>query len=253
MLLAPWRDIFLVFGGYAAAIGLWTYLRLPETLHPEYRLTLTLPHVVGALRLVLGQRISLCYTLAITIMFGSLLSYVGMVQQIFADIFHRASWMPGVFALCAVSMGVAAYMNSRIVERIGMRVVSHSALLVFIGVTAVHAVIAALGLERLWSFVLLQAATMVCYALTASNFGAMAMEPVGAVAGVGASLQGFITTLGGALLGAAIGRLFDGSTLPLAGGALCSGLAALLLVLMAERGRLFRPHHSAAASATVSG
>jgi DHA1 family bicyclomycin/chloramphenicol resistance-like MFS transporter len=248
LLLAPWRDIFLVFGVYGATIALWAFLRLPETLHPEFRLTLTVPHILGAVRLVLGERASLCYTLAVTIMFGSLLSYVGMVQQIFADVFHRASWMPAVFALCAISMGAAAYTNSRIVERLGMRAVSHTALLLFIGVTAVHASIAAFGLERLWSFVLLQSATMACFALTASNFGAMAMEPVGAVAGIGASLQGFITTLGGALLGAVIGRQFNGSTLPLAAGALCSGLLSLFFVLLAERGRLFRPHHPVALS-----
>jgi MFS transporter, DHA1 family, multidrug resistance protein len=247
LLLAPWRDIFLVFGVYGAAIALWALLRLPETLHPEHRLTMTVPHILGAVRLVLGERASLYYTLAVTIMFGSLLSYVGMVQQIFADVFHRASWMPAVFALCAISMGAAAYTNSRIVERLGMRAVSHTALLLFIGVTAVHTLIAAFGLERLWIFVVLQSATMACFALTASNFGAMAMEPVGAVAGIGASLQGFITTLGGALLGAAIGRQFNGSTLPLAAGALCSGLVCLLFVLLAERGRLFRPHHPLAA------
>lgn len=243
LLVAPWRYVFLVFGGYGAAVAVWAYLRLPETLHPEYRLTLTVPHIVGAVRLVLGERTSLCYTLAIAIMFGSLLSYVGMVQQIFADVFHRPSWMPAVFALCALSMGAAAYMNSRIVERLGMRAVSHTALLLFIGVSAVHALIAAIGLEGLSSFVVLQSATMACFALTASNFGAMALEPVGAVAGIGASLQGFITTLGGALLGAAIGRLFNGSTVPLAAGALCSGLASLLFALLAERGRLFRAHH----------
>ncbi|HEX9474534.1 MAG TPA: multidrug effflux MFS transporter [Steroidobacteraceae bacterium] len=251
LLVAPWRDVFVVFGVYGAAIALWAYLRLPETLHPEYRLTLTVPHVVGAVRLVLGERASLCYTLAITILFGSLLSYVGMVQQIFADVFHRANWMPAVFALCALSMGAAAYMNSRIVERLGMRAVSHTALLLFIGVTAVHAAIAAFGFERLWTFVLLQSATMACFALTASNFGAMAMEPVGAVAGIGASLQGFITTLGGALLGAAIGRLFNATTVPLAAGALCCGLLSLLFALLAERGRLFRPHHALATDATV--
>lgn len=246
LLLAPWRDIFLLFGVFGAAIALWAYLRLPETLHPEYRLTLTVSHILGAVRLVLGERASLCYTLAVTVMFGSLLSYVGMVQQIFADVFHRANWMPTAFALCAISMGAAAYMNSRIVERLGMRVVSHTALLVFIGVTAVHASIAAFGLERLWSFVVLQSATMACFALTASNFGAMAMEPVGAVAGIGASLQGFMTTLGGALLGAAIGRQFNGTTVPLAAGALCSGLVSLIFALLAERGRLFRPHHPVA-------
>jgi DHA1 family bicyclomycin/chloramphenicol resistance-like MFS transporter len=247
LMLAPWRDIFVVFGVFAAAIVLWAYLRLPETLHPEYRLTLTVPHVLGAVRLVATERSSLCYTLAVTILFGSLLSYVTMVQQIFADVFHHASLMPAVFALCALSMGVAAYLNSRIVERLGMRAVSHTALLVLIGVAVVHVACAALGLERMWVFVLLQSATMACYALTASNFGAMAMEPVGSVAGIGASLQGFTTTLGGALLGAAIGRLFNGSTLPLAAGALVSGLLGLLFVLLAERGRLFRPHHPVAA------
>jgi len=72
---------------------------------------------------------------------------------------------------------------------------------------------------------------------------------VGRVAGIGASLQGFITTLGGALLGALIGREFNGSTLPLAAGALCSGALSLAVVLLAERGRLFRPHHPVAASA----
>jgi DHA1 family bicyclomycin/chloramphenicol resistance-like MFS transporter len=94
---------------------------------------------------------------------------------------------------------------------------------------------------------MLQAATMACIGLTASNFGAMAMEPVGSVAGIGASLQGFISTFGGAVVGALIGRRFNGSTLPLAGGAFVCGLASLAFVLLAEHGRLFRPQHAAAA------
>jgi len=244
LLLAPWRYIFIVFGVFASLIWLWALLRLPETLHPEYRLTLTRPHIVGAVRLVLGNRTSLYYTLAMMVMFGSLLAYVGMVQQIFAEFFHHASLMPIVFAICAMSMGAATFLNSRIVERIGMRTISHTALLLFIGVTAIHVLVAAAGLERLWTFVLLQSATLACFGLAASNFGAMAMEPVAAVAGVGASLQGFITTCGGALVGAAIGRQFSGSTLPLAGGALGCGVLALLFVLLAEHWRLFRHYHT---------
>jgi MFS transporter, DHA1 family, multidrug resistance protein len=244
LLLAPWRYIFMVFGVFASGIGVWALLRLPETLHPEFRLTLTRGHIFNAIRLVLGNRISLCYTLAITVMFGSLLAYVGMVQQIFADVFHRASLMPTMFALCAVFMGLASLLNSRIVERLGMRRISHAALLLYIGVTLVHVLVASLGLEKLWTFVALQSATMACFSLAASNFGAMAMEPLGAIAGVGASIQGFTTTFGGALVGAAIGRQFSHSTLPLAGGALASGLVCLACVLLAEHGRLFRPHHA---------
>ena len=239
LLLAPWRYIFIVCGGFATLVWLWALLRLPETLHPEYRLILTRSHIAGAIRLVLGNRISLCYTLAMGVMFGSLLAYVGMVQQIFSEVFHRPRLMPTMFALCAGSMGVAAFLNSRMVERLGMRRISHSALLLFIIIGAVHVLVAESGIEPLWAFVLLQSATMACFSLSMSNFGAMAMEPVGSVAGIGASLQGFISTLGGAVVGAMIGRQFNGSTLPLAAGALGCGIASLLFVLLAETDACF--------------
>jgi len=251
--IAPWRSIFLLFGGFAAIVLLWVMLRLPETLHPEFRLVLK-PHQIGqAIGLVLGNRVSLCYTFTLAIMFGSILAYVGMVQQIFQDVFHRPSLMPGMFAICASSMGVTSYLNSRIVERVGMRTISQIGILIFIGVTALHVLVVMLGLERLWTFVLLQSLTMACIGLTASNFGAMAMEPVGSVAGVGASLQGFISTTGGALVGASIGKWFSGTTLPLALGALLCGLTGLCLVIFAERGRLFSPHHSAGAPIETPG
>ena len=170
-----------------------------------------------------------------------------MVQQIFEDVFRRPGLMPTMFALCAPSMGVTAFLNSRIVERVGMRIISQVGLLVFIAITGVHLLIVALGLERLWTFVALQSATMACVGLTASNFGAMAMEPLGAVAGIGASLQGFISTFGGAVVGTLIGRRFNGSTVPLVSGAFACGLACLMCVLLAEQWRLFRPQHHAEA------
>ncbi len=248
----PWRTIFILIGAFAALVWAWTALRLNETLHPEYRMTLTLRHIVKATRLVLGDRGSVCYTLALTVMFASIMAYVGMVQQIFGAVFHRAALMPGMFALCAVSMGAAAYVNARIVERLGMRKISHTALLCFIGTTALHVLIAASGWERLWTFVALQAVTMAGFSLAVSNFGAMAMEPIGAVAGIGASLQGFISTFGGALVGALIGRYFNGTTLPLALGSLGCGLAGLVFVLFAEKGTLFRNQPGLPQTASVT-
>jgi len=243
LLLAPWRFVFIVFAAFAAIIAAWAMLRLPETLHSEFRLMLTVRHIAGAAVTVITDRTSICYTLAVAVMFGALIAYVGMVQQIFAAVFHRASWMPSMFALCAIFMGLASLLNSRIVERLGMRRISHAALLVYIGVTLGHVLVAALGLEQLWTFVVLQSVTMACFSLAVSNFGAMALDPLGAIAGIGASLQGFITTFGGALIGAAIGRNFNGTTLPLAIGALGAGIVSLVCVMFAERGRLFRPHH----------
>jgi DHA1 family bicyclomycin/chloramphenicol resistance-like MFS transporter len=251
LLFAPWRYIFIVSSVFASIVWLWALLRLKETLHPEYRMILTRGHVAGAVRLVIGDRASRYYTLALAVMFGSIMAYVGMVAQIFADVFHRPGLMPAMFALCAVTMGCAAYLNSRLVERLGMRLISHTALLCFIGVTALHVVAAAAGWEQLWTFVAFQAVTMAFFSLSVSNFGAMAMEPIAPVAGIGASLQGFASTFGGALVGAAIGRFFNGTTLPLAGGALGCGLTSLVFVLAAEHGRLFRHHHTASAAGAV--
>ena len=240
---ARWRDIFIACGVFGALVLVWASLRLKETLHPEYRMTLNPTRIAGAVRMVAGNRASLWYTLAGAAMFASIMAYVGMVAQIFDDVFHRGSLMPGMFALCATTMGFAAYLNSRSVERLGMRLISHAALLCFIGITSLHLVAAALGWEQLWTFVAFQAVTMAFFSLSVSNFGAMAMEPLGEVAGVGASLQGFVSTFGAALLGAVIGRFFNGSTVPLAAGSLGCGLASLGFVLIAERGRLFRRQH----------
>ena len=244
LFIAPWRYIFVVFAVFAAMVAVWGFLRLPETLHPEYRMTLTRKHVLNAAKLVLGTRASIFYTLAMMVMFGTIMAYVGMVAQIFSEVFHRPKLMPSMFALCAIFMGMAAYLNSRIVERLGMRLISHTALLLFIAVTGLHVLIAALGLEQIWTFVLLQSLTMATFSLSVSNFGAMAMEPMGAIAGIAASLQGFISTFSGALVGILIGEQFNGSTVPLAAGSLCCGFVSLGFVLLAEKGRLFRAHHS---------
>jgi MFS transporter, DHA1 family, multidrug resistance protein len=246
--VGSWRYIFIACGLFATTVGIVAFVRLPETLHPEYRLALKPKQIAAAVRLVLGDRISVGYTLATTVMFGSLIAYVAMVQQIFTDAFRAPGRMPGMFALCAGFMGLAAFFNSRLVERIGMRPISHTALLVFIAVTSIHFAVSLSGGEGMWTFVALQSATMGCFSLAVSNFGAMAMEPVGSVAGVGASLQGFISTGTGAVIGALIGRQYHGGTSTLTGGAAICGLTALALVLMAERGRLFRKHHPEASA-----
>ncbi len=244
LMIGTWRELFILFGVFAGLVWGWVLLRLPETLHPEHRMTLTLSHITGAARRVITERESLCYTLAATVMFGSVLAYVGMVQQIFDIALQRPGLMPGMFALCAGAMALGSYANSRIVGRVGMRLVSQVALLGFIGITLTHMLVVLSGHETLVSFVFLQGLTMMCLGLTVANFGAMAMEPMGAIAGIAASLQGSISTVGGALIGAAIGKFFHSTTLPLAVGSLVCGLVTLGCVLLAERGRLFRPHHA---------
>ena len=96
------------------------------------------------------------------------------------------------------------------------------------------------GLESLWSYVAFQALSQTCIGLCGANFGAMAMQPVGHIAGTASSIQGFITSIGAVAVGSAIGQAYDGTTMPLAVGYLCIGVGALAVVLVVERGQLFR-------------
>jgi DHA1 family bicyclomycin/chloramphenicol resistance-like MFS transporter len=244
LLIAPWRYLFVVFAVFGSAVWAWVYVRLPETLHPEYRLTLTFSHALRSAKIVVNDPTSRYYTLAMTMTFSAIIAYVGMVQQIFDNVFHRASLMPIIFALCAASMGVTAFINSRIVERVGMRVMSQAGLLMFLAISTLHVVVVLLGHEELLTFVILQSLTLACVGVMGANFGAMAMEPMGSVAGIAASLQGCVSTAGAAVVAALIGRQFNGTTLPLAIGTVVCGLLALMFVLLAEQGRLFRPHHA---------
>jgi DHA1 family bicyclomycin/chloramphenicol resistance-like MFS transporter len=240
LLFVSWRGIFGFLAVFGASVAAWIALRLPETLRPEARRSLAAAHLIAAARFVLTEPTSILYTLGMTAMFGSLLAYVSTVPQIFMGTFHAPRLMAVTFAICAGAMGVASFLNSRIVERVGMHRISHAALVTFIVVTALHAAIAYRGTESLVTFALLQSVTMACFGLAVSNFGAIAMQPMGAIAGSAASIQGVISTIGGAAVGSLIGHQWSGSVFFLPAGALCCGIAALACVLIAEKARLFR-------------
>jgi DHA1 family bicyclomycin/chloramphenicol resistance-like MFS transporter len=181
--------------------------------------------------------------LAMTLLLGSLFGFINSSQQVFAETFQAPQLFTSVFAGIAVAMALASMLNAKLVGRYGTRRISHTMLLGYIGFAVVHAVAALSGHENIWTFSVLQAGMMFCFGLTAPNFGSMAMEPLGHIAGTASSVQGFVTTVGGALIGFYIGQHFNGTTAPLMVGFAACGLLALGMVLFAERGRLFRPHN----------
>jgi len=157
------------------------------------------------------------------------------------DIFKRPDLLVPIFAATAGMMAIANLLNSRMVMKLGTRLISHSALVGLIVLAGTHLAITLAGVENLWSFTILQALMMACFGLSTSNFGAMAMANMGHIAGTASSVQGFITVTAGALLGAFVGQQFNGTTIPLYLGFFVAGLVALAIVFVVERGRLFRP------------
>jgi DHA1 family bicyclomycin/chloramphenicol resistance-like MFS transporter len=236
----PWRFIFYALGGFAAFVLAWAIVRLPETLPVARRLPLSLANLRSSYRLTLTNRYSIGYSVAASLTFGGIIAFVSSSQQIFVDEFGAGDRFTVLFAICAFSMGAASFANSRLVERLGTRLISQSAVLALIALSIVHVLIIQTDAETLTSYMILQALSMTCIGLCGSNFGAMAMEPVGHIAGTASSLQGFITSIGAVLVGSAIGQSYAGTTLPLAFGYLLIGLAVLALIYVTEGGKLFQ-------------
>lgn len=244
LLVAPWRWIFWLLAAAAALTLAWVSLRLPETLHAEDRLPLSLTRLMRGAKFALTERTSIGYTIAMACVSAGLFGFINSIPQVLDVAFGAADKLALVFASVAGLMAAANYFNSRIVMRLGTRLLSHSALLGFIFFALVHLGFALSGAETLTSFVIVQALMMGCFGLASANFGAMAMDNMGHIAGTASSVQGFIGTAGGALGGILIGQAFDGTTIPLYTGFLLGGLAALVAVLITEGGRLFRAHHA---------
>jgi DHA1 family bicyclomycin/chloramphenicol resistance-like MFS transporter len=140
-----------------------------------------------------------------------------------------------------VLIGVAAFLNSRLVQRFGMRRLSHAALIGFALVSALTllATVMAGGAAPFPLFYVLMTLDFCFFGFIGTNFNALAMEPLGQIAGTASSVLGAVQVIGGGVLGASIGYAYDGTVLPLTLGFVLLSLAALAVVLMAERGRLF--------------
>ena len=225
---ASWRHIFIVLGVYGAVLALWTLLRLPETLHPEYRRPLSVASIGSAAWTTLSTRQSIGNTIAQTLLMGALFAFINSIQQIVFDVFGRPELIGIVFAFIAGPMAISSYANSRLVMRYGSRRLLLIALSAFTAMATLHLIAAETVVrENIWMFVLFQAATMSFFGLIGANAGALAMEPLGHIAGTASSVQGVITTVGGALIGFGIGQQFNGTTIPFLIGFTVCGLAAL--------------------------
>jgi len=241
--IAPWRWIFVVLGAVGIVLWIWVFTRLPETLDPKDRIDISWSQVTHSWGAVLSDRQSTGYSIGLTFMTCAIFGFLTSVQQIFADVFHDAGFLPIGFAIMAGVMAVGSFINSMIVRQHGMRKIGHAGLVGFTAIAAMHALYSWMGLETMTSFIVLQSAMMFCFAMTVANFGAMAMENVGHVAGTASSLQGSFSTVFGAVGGTLIGQLFDGTTLPLYIGITVTGMLSLIAVFVAERGSLFVARH----------
>lgn len=244
MAFGDWRAMFLVVGLFGAAVTLWAALRLPETLHPEDRRPLTLARTAEAFGMVLSNRRAFGYAMATALIFGVLFGFINQAEQVYTEVFEIGPLFTLYFSAVAIFMATSSFLNSRLVERFGMRRLSHGALVSFILLSLIQLTATLLlgGVLPFAMFLGLMIATFCMFGFIGTNFNALALDPLGHVAGTASSVLGFMQTLGGGLLGALIGSFYDDTLRPLYAGFVILSVSSLACVLYAEKGKLFARH-----------
>ena len=239
LMVATWRWVFGVLVVFGLVMAIWVVIRLPETLAVESRRSLGFRELCTGYWQVVRTRSSAGYTVATGLIFGALFAFISSSEQVFVGLFGKEGTFPLYFAGVASAMSGAALINSRLVEQLGARRVSHAAVLVFVFVNLAYIYVLSLGQTGFGPFYATMTLSFFLLGFIGANFNALAMEPLGHIAGTGSAVLGFAsTTLAGAI-GGAIGQQFDGTTRPLAVGFVLGGFGAVAALLYAEGGHLF--------------
>lgn len=243
IMIASWQWTFGVLAIAAAAMLVWGHVRLPETLPDDRRQPLNFRGVSGAFVSVVTTRESLGYMAASGVIFGALFAFIGASEQIFSDVFDQGELFPLWFAVIAGVLAIGSMLNARLVERYGMRRISHGVLIAFIALSILNVMAMSFIGEKLYLFVPLFALTFGCFGMMGANFSAIALEPLGKVAGTASAVYGFATSTVASFFGWMVASRFDGSVIPILVGFVGLGVLSLFFVLLTERGRLFEIGH----------
>ena len=236
--ITTWRAIFTGLVVIAVMNWIWFALRQPETLPPERRVRFSLRTIGRGTVEVFRTPITLGYMLATGIIFAAFISYLSTAQQIFQEQYQLGKLFPVFFGALASAIGVASFVNARLVMRLGMQRLSRVALLCACALS----IVAFLGAWLLWQghppLAALMGYMLACFffnGILFGNFNARAMEPMGRVAGLAAAVIGSVSGLVALAIGTPFGRAYDGTVLPLIAGYMTCGLLALAVTTWAER------------------
>ncbi len=229
-----WRGIFGSFIAFSLISAGWLFLRQPETLAPEARRPFRAGPIRAAMSEILSNRMIVTSIAVQTLGFGALFATLSSTQQIFDTTFGRGAGFPYWFALIAILSAGGSLLNAQVVVRLGMRLVITATLAVQTVLSLTFGLLAWSGvLEGVAYFpVYLLWTTSVFFmaGLTFGNLNALALEPVGHIAGIASSVVSAVATVFAVLIAVPIGLAFDGTPAPLAFGiCVCTGIGAALM------------------------
>ena len=236
---AGWEWIFILLGIIGAILFVWAFVRMRESLPAAERLPLSVGAVASGFKTVLTNRTTCGYMLGMTLYTGVICAYVMSVQQVFGEVYGLGEWLPTAFAATAGGIAVAQFANGFLVRRFGMRRMSHFSMIVFTVLAILGFAFTLGGTPSFTVVYLIISIMLMMFAVVTTNFMAIALEPMGHLAGTATAITGFVSTTGGAILGGTIGQMFDGTVQPLFAGFALFGALTIVATLWAEGGKLF--------------
>ncbi|MBL0371402.1 multidrug effflux MFS transporter [Rhizobium sp. KVB221] len=239
-LLAGWKSIFIFNAVAGGLILMWMTTRLSETLAQKDRRSLSFGSLWSAFKEICTNRITAGYAVAGTMTLTSLFAYIVSVQQVYGELYALGTLFPLAFGGSSVGVAIAALFSARIVRKLGMRPVAHGALLIFTASGLTLLALSFAGTPPFWVAFTLLSICMMSFGVLQGNFNAIALEPLGHIAGIAAALFGVVTTSIGTVLGGVVGQAYNGTVTPLAFAFGMGGLLATCAVFWTERGRMFR-------------
>ena len=225
-----WKSIFIFTLVYGLAVMLWFWLRQPETLKAKHRIPYRLAIFKTGTIQFFRIKSAVVYTLLSGFITGSFMVYLSTAQQIFEKQYNLAEEFPLIFASIAISVGLATFVNSQLVVKYGMRRIVHLSMLSFVAISLVFISLYHSGnnpsIAVLVTFFALQFFTI---GFLFGNLRALAMQPMGHIAGIGSALNGFISTVMAVPIANYIGSFVVDSVTPLFVGFLVCGIISLVL------------------------
>jgi DHA1 family bicyclomycin/chloramphenicol resistance-like MFS transporter len=217
LLFSGWRGIFGAFVALALIVLVWFATRQPETLAPENRAPFTWQRILNTTQEIIKNKLSFGYTVTAGLVSGAFVGYLNSSQQIFQEQYELGNRFPLYFAVIASAIGLASLANARLVMRYGMRFLVQTAMqiIVVLSIAALGIALSVAGQPPLWFLMAYLMMTFFCVGILFGNLNALAMQPLGHIAGIGAAIVGSLSTLLSTLLGTVIGQSYNGTILPL--------------------------------------
>jgi len=237
LMFSTWESIFYCFAILTFIITFWLFLRQPETLHKEYRIKMELkPILKGAIETLTNRR-SVGYMVVGGLAFACLVSYLNVAKLLYFDIYGIDEMFPVYFAILALAVGAASIVNGKLVMKHGMRALMQLSLKLLIATSALFLAYMLIvdGHPPFIMFMVVMVLIFFFMGILFGNSNAMAMEPMGHIAGIASSFIGAGTTFVSMSFGTLIGQFYDQTLMPMVAGFVILSIVSLSVMYWVER------------------